>query len=53
MELEIEPMICEGKPDVYVKEDMWTIETLDGKMTAYYENTIVITKDTPMILTLD
>ena len=53
MALAIEPMICEGKPDVYVKRDMWTVATRDRKMTAYYENTIVITKDTPMILTLD
>lgn len=53
MALAIEPMICEGKPDVYVKRDMWTVATRDRKMTAYYENTIVITKDMPMILTLD
>lgn len=53
MALAVEPMICEGKPDVYVKEDMWTIATLDGKMTAYYENTIVITKKEARILTLD
>lgn len=53
MALAIEPMICEGKPDVYVKKDMWTIATLDKKLTAYYENTIVITEKGPKILTLD
>ena len=53
MALAIEPMICECSPDVYVKDDLWTIATKDGKMTAYYENTIVITKDEPLILTLD
>ena len=53
MALAIEPMICEGKPDVYVKRDMWTVATCDKKMTAYYENTIVITDDGPKILTLD
>lgn len=53
MALAIEPMICEGKPDVYVKRDMWTVATCDKKMTAYYENTIVITDDEPKILTLD
>ena len=53
MALAIEPMICEGKPDVYVKRDLWTIATVDKKMTSYYENTIVITNDGPKILTLD
>ncbi len=53
MTLAVEPMICQGKPDVYVKEDMWTIATLDKKLTAYYENTIVITDKEAKILTLD
>lgn len=53
MALAIEPMICEGSPDVYVKRDKWTVATVDGKMTAYYENTIVITNDGVKILTLD
>ncbi len=52
MALAIEPMICEGRADVYVKRDMWTVATVDRKMTAYYENTIVITEDGPKILTL-
>ena len=53
MALAIEPMICEGRPDVYVKKDYWTVATKDGKMTAYYENTIVITDKEAKILTLD
>lgn len=53
MALAIEPMICEGSPDVYVKRDKWTVATVDGKMTAYYENTIVITNDGVKILTLE
>ena len=52
MALAIEPMICAGSNDVYVKDDMWTVATLDGKKTAYYENTIVITDKEPRILTL-
>lgn len=52
MALAIEPMICEGKPDVYVKRDMWTVATVDHKMTAYYENTIVITDKEARILTI-
>lgn len=52
MALAIEPMICEGSPEVYVKKDMWTVATTDKKLTAYYENTIVITDKEPKILTL-
>ncbi len=52
MALAIEPMICEGSPEVYVKRDMWTVATCDKKMTAYYENTIVITEEGVKILTL-
>ncbi len=51
MALAIEPMICEGSNRVYVKNDKWTVATVDKKLTAYYENTIVITKDDPEILT--
>ncbi len=51
MALAIEPMICEGRADVYVKKDMWTVATVDKKMTSYYENTIIITKNEPKILT--
>ena len=52
MALAIEPMICEGSPEVYVKNDKWTVATKDRKMTAYYENTIVITDKEAKILTI-
>ena len=52
MALAIEPMVTEGSPDVCVAKDKWTIKTKDGKLTAYYENTIVITDGEPEILTL-
>ena len=51
MALAIEPMVCEGKNDVYTKKDHWTVATIDGKMTAYYENTLIITKNDPILLT--
>ena len=51
MAIAIEPMICEGRPDVYVKPDMWTVSTCDKKLTAYYENTLVIEENGPKILT--
>lgn len=51
MALAIEPMICEGSNKVYVKNDKWTVATVDKKLTAYYENTIIITENEPEILT--
>ena len=45
-------MILEGKPEVRVLKDGWTVVSKDGKLTSHYENTIVVTKDGYEILTL-
>ena len=52
MALAIEPMVVSGSPDVVVGKDKWVVTTRDKKISAYYENTIVITEDGPEILTL-
>ena len=52
MTLAIEPMVLEGKPDIWELEDGWTIVTQDGKLAAHYENTILITEKEPKILTI-
>ncbi|WAM34661.1 type I methionyl aminopeptidase [Caldicellulosiruptor morganii] len=52
MTLAIEPMVNEGTFRVYTAEDGWTVKTLDGKLSAHYENTIVITEGLPEIITL-
>lgn len=52
MTLAIEPMINEGSYDVWWLEDDWTVVTIDGKLAAHYENTIVITENGCEILTL-
>lgn len=52
MTLAIEPMVNEGKFDVVVLDDDWTVETEDGSLSAHYENTILITKGECEILTL-
>lgn len=52
MTLAIEPMVNQGKYAVKVLKDGWTVVTVDGKPSAHYENTIVITNDKPEILTL-
>lgn len=52
MVLAIEPMVNEGRYDVVVLDDDWTVETEDGSLSAHYENTVVITKGECEILTL-
>lgn len=49
--LAIEPMINLGTYEVEVLGDNWTTVTLDGKLSAHYENTIAITEEGPVILT--
>lgn len=41
----IEPMICEGGADVLIWPDEWTITTLDGKRSAQFEHTLLVTSD--------
>jgi len=53
MTLAVEPMVNMGRPDVYVMRDKWTVLTCDAKRSAHYENTVLITKDKPIILTED
>ena len=52
MTLAIEPMVIQGKPNILELEDGWTIVTEDGSLAAHYENTILITKNEPEILTI-
>ena len=47
----IEPMINTGTEKVKVLDDDWTVKTLDGGLSAHYENTVAITADGPVILT--
>lgn len=48
----IEPMINMGTHKVYQDGDGWTIRTADGKPSAHYENTVLITDTGVEILTL-
>ena len=52
MTLAIEPMINMGRPDVAWTDDNWTVVTDDGSLSAHYENTVLITKGDPEILSL-
>ena len=51
MTLAIEPMVNQGSYGVRVLKDGWTVETLDGALSAHYENSILITDNDPIILT--
>lgn len=52
MTLAVEPMINMGTAQVRWLKDGWTVVTKDGKPSAHYENTILITEREPIILTL-
>ena len=50
MTLAIEPMVNAGGAAIRVLSDGWTVVTLDGKKSAHYENTVLITDGEPEIL---
>jgi len=52
MTLAVEPMVNEGGAAIRILDDGWTVVTADGKNSAHYENTILITDDAPEILTV-
>ncbi len=52
MTLAIEPMVNAGGAAIRVLDDDWTVVTLDGSLSAHYENSIAITDGEPEILTM-
>lgn len=52
MTIAIEPMVNQGVYTVKEMSDGWTVKTRDGKLSAHYENSVLITEDGPEILTL-
>ena len=51
MTIAVEPMVNQGDWRVKVMRDGWTVRTADGSLAAHYENSILITKGDPEILT--
>jgi methionyl aminopeptidase len=51
MTLAIEPMVNEGLHDIKILLDGWTVATQDGKRSAHFEHTVLITDGDPEILT--
>lgn len=51
MTLAIEPMINQGRKEVKVLKDNWTTVTVDKKLSAHFEHSILVTEDGYVILT--
>lgn len=48
----IEPMINEGHQKAWIdKKDKWTARTVDGKLSAQYEHTVLVTEEGVEVLT--
>lgn len=47
----VEPIIAAGSGRAVLAKDGWTVRTADGRPSAHYEHTLVITKGEPMLLT--
>lgn len=52
MALAVEPMVNVGGYGIKMLSNKWTVVTQDGSLSAHYENTIAITENEPLILTL-
>ena len=53
MTIAIEPMINQGTAAIRQMPDGWTVKTKDGKLAAHFEHTVAITKQGPVILTVE
>lgn len=51
MTIAIEPMVNLGTDEVGLLEDDWTAVTLDSKLSAHFEHTVLITDHGPEVLT--
>lgn len=52
MVIAVEPMVNQGRKEYYIADNDWEVMTADGKLSAHYENTVLITNGEPVLLTL-
>ncbi|MBV8649036.1 M24 family metallopeptidase, partial [Paludibacterium sp.] len=52
MTFTIEPMINQGRREIKLHPDGWTVSTKDRRLSAQFEHTILITRDGCKVLTL-
>src|SRR5437868_2325098 len=48
----VEPMVNVGSPDTRMLADGWSVVTADGRLSAHFEHTIVVTENGPEIYTV-
>lgn len=51
MVIAVEPMLTLGSPKIFVHDNDWTVDTQDGRPSAHFEHTVVVTADGYKILT--
>ena len=51
MVIAIEPIVNEGRADIVELKDGYTLKTKDGKRSAHFEHTVLITAGEPVIIT--
>ena len=51
MALAVEPMVTAGKRTLAVRDDEWTVVTVDGRRAAHWEHTVALTDEGPWVLT--
>ena len=52
MAITIEPMVNLGRSEIEVLDDDWTVVTVDRKLSAQFEHTVIVTRDGHEITTL-
>ena len=52
MTFALEPMLTVGPPVLRVKNDFWTVATVDGSLCAHFEHTLAVTDGEADVLTL-
>jgi methionyl aminopeptidase len=52
MAFAVEPMVNAGGPETRVLDDNWSVVTADGRLSAHFEHTIVVTDHGPEVYTL-
>ena len=48
----IEPMVNIGGEGVKEMSDGWTVKTADGTLSAHYENTVALTSEGVIVMTM-
>ena len=53
MVLAVEVIYTQGKPELILNGDNWTVETKDGRLAALFEDMVAVREKEPLVLTAD